>query len=166
MNERCYFDGTVARRPTAKELLELKRRLRRKKVESIAVCFLHAYRTADNEQVAAAALRGAVFLSASHEVCPEFREYERASTTVINAYVGPLMERYLGELEQLWCRPIFIMQSNGGFISTTEARRYPVRTVLSGPAGGAVGTFESARRSGFSRALGFDMGGTSTDVSF
>lgn len=165
VNERCYFDGTVARRPIAKELLRLKKRLRREKVEAVAICFLHAYRTPDNERVAEDALRGDVFHCASHDICPEFREYERASTTVINAYVGPLMEQYLGELERLWNRPIFIMQSNGGFISTTEARRHPVRTVLSGPAGGVVGTFEIARQSGFSRTLGFDMGGTSTDVS-
>ena len=99
-------------------------------------------------------------------MCPEFREYERSSTTLINAYVGPLMDKYLAELERGQPSPsIAIMQSNGGFMSTKEARRHAVRTVLSGPAGGVVGALDVAKLSGFSRILGFDMGGTSTDVS-
>ena len=93
---------------------------------------------------------------------PEYREYERASTTLINAYVGPLMDAYLAELEG---HDISIMQSNGGIITASEARRHAVRTILSGPAGGVVGATAVARASGFTRVLGFDMGGTSTDVS-
>lgn len=165
VNERAYFDGTLAQSPTAAELARLKSRLRRAKVDSIAICFLHAYRNPENEKLVAAALDGLGYLCTSHDVCPEFREYERSSTTLINAYVGPLMDKYLAELEAARSHRISIMQSNGGFMSTQEARRHAVRTVLSGPAGGVVGALEIAKLSGFSRILGFDMGGTSTDVS-
>jgi N-methylhydantoinase A/oxoprolinase/acetone carboxylase beta subunit len=165
VKERTYFDGTVAKSPSTAELARLKSRLRRARVESIAICFLHAYRNPANEKLVAAALEGLGYLCASHDICPEFREYERSSTTLINAYVGPLMDKYLAELERSRHHRIAIMQSNGGFMSAKEARRHAVRTVLSGPAGGVVGALEVAKLSGFSRILGFDMGGTSTDVS-
>ena len=165
LRERSYFDGTIAERPGRNEMQKLKARLRRLQVESIAICFLHAYRNRGNEKLAADALEGLGYLCCSHDVCPEFREYERSSTTLINAYVGPLMDRYLAELERSTRRSVSIMQSNGGFMSTREARRHAIRTVLSGPAGGVVGALETARLSGFMRILGFDMGGTSTDVS-
>ncbi len=165
VRERAYFDGTIAQTPSATEIARLKTRLRRAKVQSIAICFLHAYRNPANEKRVAVALEGLGYLCTSHDVCPEFREYERTSTTLINAYVGPLMDKYLGELERASRHRISIMQSNGGFMSTKEARKHSVRTVLSGPAGGVVGALEVAKLSGFRRILGFDMGGTSTDVS-
>jgi N-methylhydantoinase A/oxoprolinase/acetone carboxylase beta subunit len=165
VRERAYFDGTIAQSPSAAEIARLKARLRRARVQSIAICFLHSYRNPRNEQRVADALEGLAYLCTSHDVCPEFREYERSSTTLINAYVGPLMDRYLAELEHASRLPIAIMQSNGGFMSAKEARKHAVRTVLSGPAGGVVGALEVAKLSGFSRILGFDMGGTSTDVS-
>jgi N-methylhydantoinase A len=164
VRERAHFDGAIARKPSAAELARLKKRLRRAGVRSVAICFLHAYRNPANEKLVLRALEGLGYLCASHNICPEFREYERTSTTLINAYVGPLMDRYLAELERGRHR-IAIMQSNGGFMSTHEGRRHAVRTVLSGPAGGVVGALETARLSGFTRILGFDMGGTSTDVS-
>ncbi len=164
--ERAYFDGTVALRTSAAELERLKTRLSRTGVEAVAVCFLHAYRNPENEVAVLDALRGlGVYVCASHEVCPEFREYERTSTTLLNAYVGPLMDQYLAALEAGTTCRISIMQSNGGLITATEARSQPVRTLLSGPAGGVVGAIEMARLSGFEKVLGFDMGGTSTDVS-
>jgi N-methylhydantoinase A/oxoprolinase/acetone carboxylase beta subunit len=165
VRERAYFDGTIAQSPSAAEIARLKTRLRRARVQSIAICFLHAYRNPENEKRVAAALEGLAYLCSSHDICPEFREYERTSTTLINAYVGPLMDRYLADLEHGSRQPIAIMQSNGGFMSAKEARKHAVRTVLSGPAGGVVGALEVAKLSGFSRILGFDMGGTSTDVS-
>jgi len=165
VNERAYFDGTIAKRPSQAELKRLKQRLRSAGVQSVAICFLHAYANAENEQLAAQALSGDCYLCCSHEVSPEFREFERASTTLINAYVGPLMDAYLSELEQGSRHRVSILQSNGGFISTSEARRHAVRTILSGPAGGVVGAGSAAGWSGFERALTFDMGGTSTDVS-
>jgi N-methylhydantoinase A/oxoprolinase/acetone carboxylase beta subunit len=165
VRERAYFDGTIAQSPSSAEIARLKTRLRRARVQSIAICFLHAYRNPQNEKRVAAALEGLGYLCSSHDICPEFREYERTSTTLINAYVGPLMDRYLAELEHGSRYPIAIMQSSGGFMSAKEARKHAVRTVLSGPAGGVVGALEVAKLSGFSRILGFDMGGTSTDVS-
>jgi N-methylhydantoinase A len=165
VEERILFDGTVEKRPSPQELSRLAARLRRAGVKSAAICFLHAYQNPANERAAAEALSGAGFLACSHEVCPEFREYERASTTLVNAYVGPLMDAYLTELERRSSRRIWVVQSNGGFITAAEARRQTVRTILSGPAGGVVGASWMARRSGFRRVLGFDMGGTSTDVS-
>jgi N-methylhydantoinase A len=165
VRERAHFDGTIGQSPSAAEIARVKTRLRRARVESIAICFLHAYRNPENEKRVAGALEGLGYLCASHDVCPEFREYERTSTTLINAYVGPLMDKYLAELEGASRHRIAIMQSNGGFMSTQEARKQAVRTVLSGPAGGVVGAVEIGKLSGFSRTLGFDMGGTSTDVS-
>ncbi len=165
VSERSYFDGSIGKRPSRAELASLKMRLRRAGVESVAICFLHAYENPANEQAAARELAGEHYLCCSHEVSPEFREYERASTTLINAYVGPLMDAYLSELDRGSRHRISILQSNGGFITMAEARRHAVRTILSGPAGGVVGAAEAARWSGFERALTFDMGGTSTDVS-
>lgn len=165
VRERTYYDGSVAKAPSPAELARLRARLQREGIASVAICLLHSYQNPENERRVAAALEGLGFVSCSHDVSPEFREYERASTTVINAYVGPLMEAYLEELERARGSGIWILQSNGGFMSTAEARRYPVRTVLSGPAGGVVGAVALARASGFRRVLGFDMGGTSTDVS-
>ncbi len=167
VKERVYFDGTVAAKPTAAEWKRVAAKLQKSGAKSVAVCFLHSYQNPANERAAAKALRRAgVYFCASHEISPEIREYERGSTTLVNAYVGPLMESYLGELERSpQGKRIAIMQSNGGFLSARDAREHAVRTVLSGPAGGLVGALETAKASGFSRVLGFDMGGTSTDVS-
>ena len=162
VRERAYFDGTVATSPSAAAWKHLRTRLRRAGVESVAVCFLHSYQNPANERDALAQLAGDWYLCASHQVSPEYREYERASTTLINAYVGPLMDAYLAALER---HPIAILQSNGGFMTAVEARRHSVRTILSGPAGGVVGAAEIGRLAGQPRVLGFDMGGTSTDVS-
>jgi N-methylhydantoinase A/oxoprolinase/acetone carboxylase beta subunit len=164
VEERVYHDGAVARRPS--DLKRLVTRLSRARVQSVAICLLHSYQNPTNEQSVARALaRKGRYVSASFEVSPEFREYERASTTAVNAYVGPLMETYLKELARARRFQMAIMQSNGGFLSARGAARHAVRTVFSGPAGGVVGAVETARRGGFHRVLGFDMGGTSTDVS-
>ncbi|MEO7653941.1 MAG: hydantoinase/oxoprolinase family protein, partial [Bryobacteraceae bacterium] len=162
VNERTLFDGSVLRHPSARELRRLRRALREAGAASIAICFLHSYRNEANERIVAEALRGEAYTCYSHEIAPEYREFERASTTVINAYVGPLMDDYLAKLEG---HDISILQSNGGFMSASEARRHAVRTILSGPAGGIVGAAAAAAAGGFERVLSFDMGGTSTDVS-
>jgi N-methylhydantoinase A len=143
-------------------------RVRALKVESVAICLVHAYANPAHESTLAQALEreAGLFVTASHAVLPEFREYERCSTTAMNAYVGPVMNRYLGRLaEQLTGHRVRIMQSNGGILSLDAARRQAVQTILSGPAGGAVGGFEAGRRAGFDQVITFDMGGTSTDVS-
>ena len=169
VRERAHFDGTVALRPSAAALKRLASTLRRSGVQAVAICFLHSYRNPANERAVLAALKKLdAYVCASHEIIPEFREYERSSTTFVNAYVGPLMEKYLAALASSPLARkyrIAIMQSSGGFLSAREASKHAVRTVLSGPAGGVVGALESARHSGYHRILGFDMGGTSTDVS-
>ena len=163
--ERTLYDGTVEKEAAPKALEELRRRLEAAGVEAVAVSFLHSYANSANERAAAKALRGLGYVCVSHEISPEFREYERTATTVINAYVGPLMGSYLERLERLSKREISIFQSNGGAMTAREARRHPVRTVLSGPAGGVVGALDAGRRAGYPLVIGFDMGGTSTDVS-
>jgi N-methylhydantoinase A/oxoprolinase/acetone carboxylase beta subunit len=165
VNERAFFDGSIAKRSTRAELVRLRKHLRQAGVESVAICFLHSYANPENERAAARVLGGDHYLCCSHDVSPEFREFERASTTIINAYVGPLMDQYLSELERGTRHRVSVLQSNGGFISMAEARRHAVRTILSGPAGGVVGAGSAAEWSGFKQALTFDMGGTSTDVS-
>jgi N-methylhydantoinase A len=135
--------------------------------ESVAVCLLHAYANPSHEALVAEALEPtALPLSVSSRLIPEFREYERTSTTVVNAYVSPVMSRYLGRISaEAGARRVTIMGSNGGAVPVERARREPVHTVLSGPAGGVVGALTWAQRAGFERVLTFDMGGTSTDVS-
>ena len=121
-------------------------------VEAVAVCFLHAYVNAEHERVAAARIRErhpGLAVTASHEVATEWREFERTSTTVLNAYVQPLLGRYLGELggrlrERGFSRPFALMQSNGGVISAERAAERPIRTLESGPAGGVVGCAQLA----------------------
>ncbi len=132
--------------------------------ESVAVCLLGAFRDPAPELEVKSAIGDRLPASLSSEICPEFREYERASTTAVNAYVGPLMERYLRKLSSSSPYPISVMQSNGGVLDAGAAARLAVRTILSGPAGGVVGAYEMARRAGFRKVIGFDMGGTSTDV--
>ncbi|MDQ6705312.1 MAG: hydantoinase/oxoprolinase family protein, partial [Acidobacteriota bacterium] len=147
VGERTYFDGKIAKKPTASDLKRLLAKLRRAGVESVAVCLLHSYENPANERAAIAALAGLGYICCSSDVSPEFREYERASTTLINAYIGPLMDSYLGELERVCPHSLAIMQSNGGFLTAREARRHAVRTILSGPAGGIVGASAMARLS-------------------
>jgi N-methylhydantoinase A len=166
VKERAWHTGEIAERPSEAELKRLAMRLRRAGIQSIAICFLHSYRNSANEQAVKRSLeRAGAYVCASHEISPEFREYERASTTAVNAYVGPLMDAYLRKLELAQGFRVSVMQSNGGFLAARDAARHAVRTVLSGPAGGVVGAIESARAGGFKHVLGFDMGGTSTDVS-
>lgn len=137
-------------------------------VEAVATALLFSFANPEHERVVAEKARAAGFyVAASSEVLPEFREYERTSTTVLNAYVGPLIDRYLHKLEQAIPAqtPLRIMQSNGGSISSQTARREAARTLLSGPAAGVVGAAFVARASGFDRAITIDIGGTSTDVA-
>ncbi|MEJ0019549.1 MAG: hydantoinase/oxoprolinase family protein [Acetobacteraceae bacterium] len=142
-------------------------------VAAIAICFLHAYLNDAHERRAAAIVRARlpdVYLSTSSDVLPEFREFERFSTTAINAYIGPRMERYLdrflGRLAGLGL-PVqpYTIHSNGGLMSVETVRTYPVRCCLSGPAAGVVGAAEVARAAGIADVVTFDAGGTSTDVS-
>jgi N-methylhydantoinase A len=139
--------------------------------ESVAICLLFSYLDPSHERALAAHLRDVlpgVHVSASHEVLPRFREYERASTTAIDAYLSPLLGRYLGRLTEATAAAGLpepaVMMSSGGVAPAAEAARAGAWSVLSGPAGGAVGAGLLARLSGDGNALGFDMGGTSCDV--
>jgi N-methylhydantoinase A len=140
-------------------------------VEAVAVCLLFSFRDPSHEQAVAAELRRrhpGVHVVASHDVAPEFREYERASTTAADAYLAPVAARYLQALaaaaaEAGLPEPV-VMLSSGGVASVGEAAAHPARLLVSGPAGGVVGAGLLARRAGFEDAIAFDMGGTSTDV--
>ena len=149
------------------ELAGLAERARASRPDALAVMLLHAYANPGHERrVAQALARASLPVSVSSRVLPEYREYERASTTVVNAYVAPIVERYLGRLErEAGARRVAIMGSDGGTIPVARAIREPVHTVLSGPAGGVVGALAWARRAGIEQIVSFDMGGTSTDVS-
>lgn len=167
VSERVLHDGVVMVALMTDEVAELVERARG--YEAVAICLLNAYTNPLHEQVIKEALRLAnpgLHISASHEVLNEFREYERTSTTAINAYVGPVMTRYLQALaDELAPAPIDVIQSNGGRYDLAAAAEFPVNTILSGPAGGVVGAWSVAQELGFDQIIGFDMGGTSTDVS-
>jgi N-methylhydantoinase A len=168
--ERVSPDGAVLREPHADELNRLREQVSSAHPEAIALSLLFSFANpAHEEKVASKLAVLKIPISVSHQVLPEFREYERASTVVVNAYLQPLMSRYLEALRARICGTqsssrIFVMQSSGGIAALEVASREPVRTVLSGPAGGVVGCSAMARQSGFERVIGFDMGGTSTDV--
>jgi N-methylhydantoinase A len=223
VRERTAADGAILQRPSAAGIASLTSKLKRVRAESIAVCFLFSYLNPVNERLVARALKGLQLpISVSHEILPEFREYERLSTVVINAFLAPRMGEYLKRLERgveedLWrcvapsngkvrarfltaikmreapwsaVAPatalslpggrrqlrsaslphskvpgrVYVMQSSGGITTAARAAREPVRTILSGPAGGVVASTWLAQQLGISRAISFDMGGTSTDV--
>jgi N-methylhydantoinase A len=168
--ERTASDGTILRRPTDHELRELVEKLKASKAESVAICLLFSFANPENEIAVASALCSlGLPVSVSHVILPEFREYERASTVTVNAYLGPKAGSYLQRLDAnlrrlSLCVGFDVMQSSGGIIPASFAAEQPVRTVLSGPAGGVIGAYHMARHAGFSKIIAFDMGGTSTDV--
>jgi len=169
--ERCH--GVPGRLGPAGELepLDLESLPDLGDAEAVAVCLLFAFRDPSHEQAVASELRRrnpGVHVVASHELAPEFREYERASTTAADAYLAPIASRYLHALaaaaaEAGLPEPV-VMLSSGGVVSAEEAAAHPARLLVSGPAGGVVGAGLLARRAGFEDAIAFDMGGTSTDV--
>jgi N-methylhydantoinase A len=195
IRERVAADGSVLRRPSRFELEQVRRRLKHLRAESLAVCFLFSFANPANEKAVARALDGlGIPTSVSHQILPEFREYERLSTVVINAYLVSRMGAYLNNLERavgerVYSAPalisggraqpgravkalpyqsghgrVYVMQSSGGITTASRAAREPVRTILSGPAGGVVASAWLARHLGIARVISFDMGGTSTDV--
>ncbi|MBI3963213.1 MAG: hydantoinase/oxoprolinase family protein, partial [Deinococcus sp.] len=155
------------------EVRQVARALKAQGVESIALCFLHSYANPAHEERAAAILAQEfpqAAVSVSSRIVREWREYERTSTTAINAFIMPVVGRYLSMLqehlaERRYRHPLFVNQSSGGIIPADTARHQPVRTIMSGPAGGAVCTAYIGQAAGFPDVIGFDMGGTSTDVS-
>jgi N-methylhydantoinase A len=208
VDERTSAEGAILRAPTAASLTTLAAQIAAQRPQAIALSLLFSFANPENEKAVVAALAALnVPLSVSHQILPEFREYERASTVLVNAYLQPVMQGYLQKLQerlssgqqraqarvpvpqnpssQAGATPpqpaqkrrgpgtpapavhskIFVMQSSGGITALATAAEQPVRTVLSGPAGGIVGAAAVAKRSGFDRIITFDMGGTSSDVA-
>jgi N-methylhydantoinase A len=167
ITERMAYNGSIVTPLQENELDAIIEKLQSQNIQSVAVSFLFSFVNPAHEQWVANRLRAeGVFVTASSEILPEFREYERTSTTVVNAYVSPILDTYLGRLEREMAPAEFhILQSNGGRLSVSQARGHGVRSILSGPAGGVVGARYVAGLAGFNRILTFDMGGTSTDVS-
>lgn len=173
--ERIAADGSIVQKPSREDLRVLARDVHTSGAESIAISTLFSFANPENERAIGRVLEElGLPLSLSHVILPEFREYERASTVVINAYLQPVMQTYLQQLDvrlrqnggtKARASRVFVMQSSGGITSLEAAARQPVRTVLSGPAGGVVGAAAMARLSGVERVITFDMGGTSTDVA-
>ena len=165
VGERVTASGEVLEELTGGAIQQLVKKLKRARVESIAVCLLFSFVRPRHERLLAEALSSlGVPLSVSHRILPEYREYERTSTVTINAYLQPLMGAYLTRLKKHAPR-LRVMQSSGGSISAGVAANEPVRTILSGPAGGVVGALGVARQAGVANIITFDMGGTSTDVA-
>ncbi|MFN8475306.1 MAG: hydantoinase/oxoprolinase family protein [Anaerolineae bacterium] len=171
--ERTLYDGTKLRPLSRADLDAVVARLQAEPYTSIAVCLLHAYVNPEHELLVAEVLRDALpgrSISLSHQVAGEWREYERTSTTVLNAYVAPIIERYLSRLEQQaaaagFDNDLHLMESNGGVMTSQAARARPIQTLFSGPVGGAMGGVALGEMLGASHLIGVDMGGTSFDVS-
>ena len=171
--ERVRYDGTIETALDEQAVREAVRALKAAGVEAVAICFLYGFVRPEHEDTARRILGEEfpeAFACTSHEVAPEFREYERMSTAVVNAYLGPVMGRYISRLAErlttlgLTAAP-HLTQSNGGVIGFEQAARLPVRTVLSGPSTGVVAAQEVGRMIGLPDLITFDMGGTSTDVA-
>jgi N-methylhydantoinase A len=185
LRERLDSNGRVLLEPSAADVGRIARAVVRSGAESVAVCLLFSFVNPSHEKLLARALaRTGLPVSVSYEILPEYREFERTSTTVVNAYLVPVMSGYLSQIESIAktqsrrsssspksgksgreVSRVRIMQSNGGILSARAAASEPVRTILSGPAGGILGAQYVAEAAGFDRIISFDMGGTSTDVA-
>jgi N-methylhydantoinase A len=177
VRERIRADGRIETPLDPTSLAAAIETLQRERVEAVAICYLHAWRDPSHERVSRDAVLAALpglYVSLSCEVLPQIKEFERVSTTIVNAYVGPALSRYLGRLERRlgeagYRGPVLVIQSHGGVAPVAEAGRLAAGAVLSGPAGGVAGSVYAARLLG-PAGLGaglipFDMGGTSTDIS-
>lgn len=173
IDERTLADGSILRGAKKEEIIPLLQRLKADGVESVAVCFLFSFLNAENEKIVEECIREVwpeVYYSTSSAILPEFREFERLSTTVINSYLGPRMKMYINNLQKriralgVQVEP-YITQSNGGVMSISSTVQTPVQTALSGPSAGVMGAIYVAAAAGFPNIIAYDMGGTSTDVS-
>lgn len=173
LKERMNFEGSVLQALDRDHLSEIVADLKRKEIGAVAICLLHSYKNAQHEREVEAFLRSEmpdVYVSRSSDVLPQIKEYERVSTTVVNAYVGPAVKRYLTNLESRlheagFLGRLFIILSHGGMAPVEEAWRIAAATVLSGPAGGIAGSRKCSQLLSVPDLIPFDMGGTSTDIS-
>jgi N-methylhydantoinase A len=170
VKERVTAEGEILSSPSDGELARLRRKIRASNAESVAISLIFSFANTEHEKKIVAHLRGLELpISVSHNILPEFREYERAATVVVNAYLAPKAGAYVRRLESAIQErhkgSLQVMQSSGGIISAKLAAEEPVRTILSGPAGGVIGAHRVAQLAGFQNIISFDMGGTSTDVA-
>mgnify|MGYP001493449456 FL=1 len=173
VDERINANGVIERRPQRSEVEQVVRRLLDEKVEAIAICLINAYANPDNERFVEDIVREMapdIPLCISADVLPEMKEYERTSTTVINAYVLPVVGTYLTALrkgldEDGISAPIYLMQSNGGLTTSETASKLPMHIIESGPAGGVIGSQAISKASGLKNVITFDMGGTTAKTS-
>ena len=173
LQERVLATGEVLTPLTNAEIERCVAELAALPVDAVAICFLFSFLRPEHEQRLAAAVRRALpglHVTISSDVSPEFREYERSATVVMNAYTMPKIDALARRLDEVlqdegFAGAFSIMQSNGGIMSIRKARAQPVNTLLSGPAGGVVGAAAVAQASGVGHILGFDVGGTSTDIA-
>src|SRR3989337_1223998 len=167
VNERTNFQGKVIKNVRLADVKKISSKLKKLKVGGIAISFLHSYANPKNEERVEYLLKPlGIPISISSRILPEFREYERTSTTVANCYLLPRVKSYMDELsKKLYESRLFIMQSSGGVVSPIQAGEEPVRLLFSGPAGGVVGGFKIAETIGHKKVITYDMGGTSTDVA-
>ncbi|MEE2737950.1 MAG: hydantoinase/oxoprolinase family protein [Planctomycetota bacterium] len=173
VTERITAEGTILTPLRQSDLLDTADKLIEQKVDAIVVSFLNSYSNPDHELQAKQWIQQQypdLFVVSASEVLPVYREFERTSTAVLNAYVQPLIARYLCNLEQRleqrgYTQGIQIMQSNGGTLTSNEAQTFPVKTILSGPAAGVIAATRLAGESGFNHVITYDMGGTSLDVA-
>lgn len=167
IDERTSVSGKIENKVSPSDLRKIIQKIKKSKIDAVAVSLIHSYVNSSAEKIVTRELERNKFLvSASSNVLPEYREYERTATTSVNAYLMPVISRYLMKLEEKIQRAdLRIMQSNEGYISPAKAKSEPIRTALSGPAGGVVGAFHMAKATGFKNIITFDMGGTSSDVS-
>lgn len=173
VSERIMSDGSVLEKVNPDEVVEILSDLKAQGVESLAVCFLFSFLNNENEKLVEECIKKVwpeVYYSISSSILPEFREFERLSTTVINSYLGPKMKLYINNLQKrvkevgITVEP-YITQSNGGVMSISSTIETPVQTALSGPSAGVCGAIYVAASAGIKNIITYDMGGTSTDVS-
>lgn len=173
VEERLYADGSIRTPLNKEQLKDIIEDLKRKGINSIAICFLFSFNNYIHEKEAVEEIKRlypSAYVTASHEIVPEFREYPRLSTTAMNAYLGPVMQEYMenfGDSVKNANIPVnpYITQSNGGIISIQESVKTPIKTAVSGPAAGVVAASHTADLTGYKNLITFDMGGTSADFS-
>ncbi len=174
VDERLKADGSVLRPLCAQSLASVVDAIEKSDVEAVAICLLHSYVNKDNEERVAAALAArlpaSVFVTCSADLLPEIREYERSSTTVINAYLGPVLQRYFHSLSENFANigvkaPIQVMKSDGGVMSIGQAALKPAYIVESGPSAGVIGAADLAGRCELPALITLDMGGTTAKAS-
>jgi N-methylhydantoinase A/oxoprolinase/acetone carboxylase beta subunit len=167
LDERTTAKGKIEKKVSLDELKGIIEKIKSSKTEAVSVSLINSYANPFNEKAIQRELgKEKILSSISSSILPEYREYERTATTTVNAYLIPVINNYLSNLEaKIKKADLRIMQSNEGYISPNKAKQEPIRTALSGPAGGVVGAFQLAKLAGFRNIITFDMGGTSTDVS-